>query len=110
MSTSAQSLVNSAVSLGYDKLSERLAKECLLVAANAGGLALKGTTTILATGQSGTVTNSAITASSIVYPVIATHDATAFSVQAVPTNGSVTFFMNAPATGNVEIRYTVLNP
>lgn len=37
MSTSAQALVNSAVSLGYDALSERMAKECLLVAAQLGG-------------------------------------------------------------------------
>lgn len=48
MSTSAQTLVNSAVSLGYDKLSERLAKECLLVAAQTGGGGGGGATAPLA--------------------------------------------------------------
>lgn len=37
MSTPAQSLVSSAVGLGYDALSDRMLKECLLVAAQLGG-------------------------------------------------------------------------
>lgn len=37
MATSAQTLVNSAISAGYDALSDRLLREALLVAAQSGG-------------------------------------------------------------------------
>ena len=44
MASSAQSLITTAVSLGYDALSDRDLKECLLVAAQVGtGGALTGT-------------------------------------------------------------------
>ncbi len=37
MSASAQTLISAAVALGYDALSDRDLKECLLVAAQSGG-------------------------------------------------------------------------
>lgn len=47
MPTDAQTLLNQAVSLGYDRLSERELKECLLAAASSGG-AGGGVTSIVA--------------------------------------------------------------
>lgn len=37
MPTDAQTLINQAISLGYDKLCERELKECILAAASSGG-------------------------------------------------------------------------
>jgi hypothetical protein len=68
-----------------------------------------GSIRIAAAGSSVVLTDSYITTNSIVLPVLATHDTTAFSVSAVPAAGSCTFFLNAAATGEVEIRWLVWN-
>lgn len=68
-----------------------------------------GSIRIAAAGSSVVLTDNLITTNSIVYPVIATHDTTATSCQAVPATGSCTFFLNAAATGEVEIRFLVWN-
>jgi hypothetical protein len=68
-----------------------------------------GSIRIAAAGSSVVLTDSFITTNSIVYPVIATHDSTATAVQAVPATGSCSFFLNAAATSEVEIRFLVWN-
>ena len=67
-----------------------------------------GTVNIAAAGTSVTVTNSLVTANSIVFAVIRTNDATARITSVVPSSGS--FVINiVAATGEVSIGFFVLN-
>lgn len=55
------------------------------------------------------VTNSLVTAASIVHPVIQSNDATMTSVQVVPTAGSFTIYANAAATAETIVAFKVEN-
>ena len=66
-----------------------------------------GSIRIAAAGSSVVLTDSYITTNSVVTANVATHDTTAYSVQCVPTTGSCTFYLNAAATSETEIRWLV---
>lgn len=55
------------------------------------------------------VTNSLVSASSIVLPSVQTNDTTLKSVQAVPTSGSFTLYASAAATGETKVCFVVMN-
>jgi hypothetical protein len=56
-----------------------------------------------------TITNSCVTADSIILPVLQTNDTTAKSVIAVPTAGSFDLILNAAATGTTVVGWVVFN-
>jgi len=68
-----------------------------------------GTVNIAAAGTTVTVTNSLVTASSIVYAVIRTNDATATIKNVVPSAGSFVINLGAAATAEVSIGFFVIN-
>lgn len=68
-----------------------------------------GTVNIAAAGTTVTVTNSLVTASSIVYAVIRTNDATATIKNVVPAAGSFTINLGAAATAETSIGFFVIN-
>lgn len=67
-----------------------------------------GSIRIAAAGTTVTLTNSLITANTIVQATLATVDTTAKSVVAVPGAGSAAFTLGAAATGEVEIRWSLV--
>lgn len=68
-----------------------------------------GTVNIAAAGTTVTVTNSLVTASSIVFAVIRTNDATATIKNVVPASGSFTINLNAATTAETSIGFFVIN-
>lgn len=68
-----------------------------------------GTVNIAAAGTTVTVTNSLVTANSIVFAVIRTNDATATIKNVVPAAGSFTINLNAAATAETSIGFFVIN-
>jgi hypothetical protein len=68
-----------------------------------------GTVNIAAAGTTVTVTNSLVSASSIVYAVIRTNDATATIKNVVPAAGSFTINLNAATTAETSIGFFVIN-
>ena len=68
-----------------------------------------GTVNIAAAGTTVTVTNSLVTASSIVFAVIRTNDATATIKNVVPSAGSFTINLNAATTAETSIGFFVIN-
>lgn len=69
-----------------------------------------GTVNIAAAGTTVTVTNSLVTATSIIYCVIRTNDATATGIKnVVPSAGSFVINLNASATAEVSIGFIVFN-
>lgn len=70
---------------------------------------VRGVCAIAAAGTTCTITNSFISATSLVIPVLQTVDATAKSVVAVPSAGSVAFTLNGGSTGTVKIGFLVCN-
>lgn len=55
------------------------------------------------------VTNSLVTANSVILATVATNDATMTSVQAVAGTGSFTLHANAAATAETRVNFLVLN-
>lgn len=70
---------------------------------------VSGTVNIAASGTAVTVTNSLVTASSIVYAVIRTNDTTAYIKNVVPGAGTFTINLGAAATAEVSIGFVVFN-
>jgi len=70
---------------------------------------LAGTVNIAAAGTTVTVTNSLVTANSLVFCTIRTNDATAMVKNVVPAAGSFTINLGAAATGEVSIGFFVVN-
>lgn len=68
-----------------------------------------GTVNIAAAGTTVTVTNNLVTASSIVFAVIRTNDATATIKNVVPASGSFTINLNAATTAETSIGFFVIN-
>ena len=68
-----------------------------------------GTVNIAAAGTTVTVTNSLVTASSIVFAVIRTNDATAVIKNVVPGAGSFVINLNAATTAETSIGFFVIN-
>lgn len=68
-----------------------------------------GSVNFAAAATSLVVTNSRVTANSIVVATVATNDATMTSVQAVPGAGSFTLFANAAATAETRVNFLVIN-
>ena len=68
-----------------------------------------GTVNIAAAGTTVTVTNSLVTASSIVFAVIRTNDATATIKNVVPGAGSFVINLNAATTAETSIGFFVIN-
>ena len=68
-----------------------------------------GTVNIAASGTTVTVTNSLVTASSIVYAVIRTNDATATIKNVVPAAGSFVINLAAATTAETSIGFFVIN-
>jgi len=68
-----------------------------------------GTVNIAAAGTTVTVTNSLVSASSIVYAVIRTNDSTATIKNVVPAAGSFVINLGAAATAEVSIGFFVIN-
>lgn len=68
-----------------------------------------GTVNMAAGGTTITVTNSLVTANSIVYAVIRTNDATATIKNVVPAAGSFTITLGAAATAETSIGFMVTN-
>lgn len=64
---------------------------------------------LAASSSSITVTNSYVTANSIIIITIATNDTTAKSAIVVPTTGSFEIISNAAATANTNINFLVIN-
>lgn len=56
-----------------------------------------------------TLTNSFITANSLIICTVGTNDATAFAAAAIPAAGSATIKLNAAATGVTVVNYVVIN-
>jgi len=68
-----------------------------------------GCVNFAASASSLVVTDSLVTASSVVLPSIQTHDASFVGVQAVPTSGSFTLYSNTPATAETRVCFLVIN-
>jgi len=68
-----------------------------------------GKVNIAAAGTSVVVTNSLVTTTSIIIPVLLTNDSTATIKNVVPASGSFTITLNAAATAEVAIGFLVLN-
>lgn len=69
----------------------------------------QGRVNIAAAGTSVTVTDSVVTSTSAVLCYLLTNDATAKSCVAVPSSGSFVAYLNAAATGEVAVGFTVLH-
>lgn len=67
-----------------------------------------GRSSIAAAQQTVVITNSKITANSVVLPVLETNDATAKSIIAIPAGGSCTFTLNAACTAQVSFSFAVI--
>jgi len=70
---------------------------------------LAGTVNIAAAGTTVTVTNSLVTANSLVFCTLRTNDTTATVKNVVPIAGSFTINLGAAATGEVSIGFFVVN-
>jgi len=70
---------------------------------------LAGTVNIAAAGTTVTVTNSLVTANSLVFCTLRTNDTTATVKNVVPTAGSFTINLGAAATGEISIGFFVVN-
>jgi HAMP domain-containing protein len=70
---------------------------------------ISGTVNFAAAAASLVVTNSTVTANSIVLATIRTNDATMTSVQAVPAAGSFTLYPNAVPTAETSVGFLVIN-
>lgn len=70
---------------------------------------MAGTVNIAAAGTSVTVTNSFVTANSLVFCTLRTNDSTAWIKNVVPAAGSFTVNLGAAATGEVSIGFMVIN-
>lgn len=68
-----------------------------------------GRVNFAAAASSLVVTNSLVTASSVVIATVMTNDTTLKSVQAVAASGSFTLFANAAATAETKVAFLVLN-
>lgn len=68
-----------------------------------------GTAIIAAGASSVVVTNSLVTASSLVFAVIQTNDGTAILKNATPANGSFTIRTTAAVTGNTQVGWIIVN-
>ena len=68
-----------------------------------------GTVNIAAAGTAVTITNSLVTASSIVYAIARTNDATCEVKNAVPGSGTVTINMSAACTAETSVGFLVVN-
>jgi hypothetical protein len=68
-----------------------------------------GTANIAAAGNSVTVTNSMVSANSIVMATLLTNDATATIKNVVPTSGSFTINLTSAATSEVSIGFVLFN-
>lgn len=68
-----------------------------------------GTVNIAAAGTTVTVTNSLVTATSIVYAVVRTNDATALIKNVVPAAGSFAINMNVAVTAETSIGFFIIN-
>jgi hypothetical protein len=69
-----------------------------------------GSARIAAGGTSVTVTNSLVTATSIIQAVCSTNDTTAYVKNVVASSGSFAITLGAAATAETEIRFVVINP
>jgi len=70
---------------------------------------LAGTVNIAAAGTTVTVTNSLVTANSLVFCTLRTNDTTATVKNCVPAAGSFVINLGAAATGEVSIGFFVVN-
>lgn len=68
-----------------------------------------GAVNFAAAAASLVVTNSLVTANSIVLATVATNDATMISVQAIAGSGSFTLYANAAATAETRVNFIVVN-
>ena len=68
-----------------------------------------GSVNFAALATSLVVTNSLVTANSVILATVATNDATMTSVQAVAGSGSFTIYANAAATAETRVNFLVLN-
>ena len=68
-----------------------------------------GSVNFAAAASSLVVTNSLVTANSIIIATVATNDATMTSVQAVAAAGSFTLYANAAATAETRVNFIVIN-
>jgi len=68
-----------------------------------------GSVNFAAADASKVVTNSLVTANSIIIATVATNDATMKSVQAVAAAGSFTLYANAAATAETRVNFLVIN-
>jgi hypothetical protein len=68
-----------------------------------------GTVNFAASATSLVVTNSLVSATSLVFCVIRTNDATLTAVQAVPGAGTFTIYGNAAATAETSVGFLVVN-
>lgn len=68
-----------------------------------------GSVEFAAAATSLVVTNSRVTANSIILATVATNDSTMLSVQAVPASGSFTLYANAAATAQTRVNWWVVN-
>lgn len=71
---------------------------------------LAGRVTLAATAQTYIVTNSQVTANSIVLAVVNSDDATVVSVKAIPGTGILTLKANGVAAANTTISYWIITP
>lgn len=70
---------------------------------------MSGTVNFAAGASTLVVTNSLVTTSSIVIPVVRTNDATALIKNVVPASGSFTITLNAAATAETSVGFFVIN-
>lgn len=73
------------------------------------GTAARGTASISAAGTTVTVTNAAVTTSSIIHATVNTNDATAYVKNVVPGSGTFTINLGAAATSTISIGWVVFN-
>lgn len=69
-----------------------------------------GRVRIVAASQSYFVTNSLVTANSVVLATVNSSDATGYSVAAIPTAGLLELKLNGVATGNADISWFIARP
>jgi hypothetical protein len=70
---------------------------------------IPGAVNFAAADASKVVTDSRVTANSIIVATVATNDATMKSVQAVAAAGSFTLYANAAATAETRVNFLVIN-
>ena len=68
-----------------------------------------GAVNFAAADASKVVTDSRVTANSIIVATVATNDATMKSVQAVAAAGSFTLYANAAATAETRVNFLIIN-